>query len=122
MPTHLGFTVWMEVDGTKLEEYKIEQDESNSTVTCWVPCQSGKVRRIGSLDTFGNSWSSSGKEFRIGLQAPDPPRERNYTLAFKMDGRRVELIRRKMVRMEDPDVEPRYYESTSVSMMRSPGS
>ncbi|TEB33459.1 hypothetical protein FA13DRAFT_1730483 [Coprinellus micaceus] len=27
-----------------------------------------------------------------------------------MDGRRVELIRRKMVRMEDPDVEPRYYD------------
>ncbi|KAJ3545783.1 hypothetical protein NMY22_g2308 [Coprinellus aureogranulatus] len=110
MPIHLGFTIWMEVEGSKLKEFKIEHDESRKTVTCWVPCQSGKVSFSFLPEIAGFSPGPPGKEFRIGLNPPDLPRQHHYALAFKMDGRRVELIRRKTISKDDLDLEPRYYE------------
>lgn len=36
-----GFEAWIEVDGRKLEEFKIEMEWEK--VVCWVPCEAGKV-------------------------------------------------------------------------------
>jgi hypothetical protein len=36
-----GFEAWIEVDGRRLEEFKIEMEWEK--VVCWVPCEAGKV-------------------------------------------------------------------------------
>ena len=41
MPELKGFDVWVEVNGVRLEEYKIEA--SGDKVACWIPSEAGKV-------------------------------------------------------------------------------
>ncbi|TEB33410.1 hypothetical protein FA13DRAFT_1708225 [Coprinellus micaceus] len=40
-----GFEAWIEVDGRRLEEFKIEMEWEK--VVCWVPCEAGKEFAIG---------------------------------------------------------------------------
>ena len=41
MPKFAGMEVWIEMEGTRLEEYKVE--EEGDRIECWVPCEAGKV-------------------------------------------------------------------------------
>ena len=52
MPDIAGASVWLEIDGVRLEEFGVERDEGKKTVTCWVPCKTGKVRAYN----FGSSF------------------------------------------------------------------
>jgi hypothetical protein len=46
MPLHDSYDIYLEVDGTRLQEYDVAFDGSTRppTVSCWIPSQSGKVR------------------------------------------------------------------------------
>jgi hypothetical protein len=44
MPELKGFDVWVEVNGVRLEEYKVEA--SGDKVACWIPSEAGKVNRL----------------------------------------------------------------------------
>lgn len=45
MPQIGGLEVWIEMEGARLEEFGVERDDTSNTVTCWIPCQEGKVRQ-----------------------------------------------------------------------------
>ena len=44
MPELLGFDVWVEMERVKLQEYKAETSNNGTEVSCWIPCEAGKVR------------------------------------------------------------------------------
>ena len=45
MPNILGFDVALVMEGTRLEEYGVQESEESGipVVTCWVPSEAGKV-------------------------------------------------------------------------------
>jgi hypothetical protein len=44
MPEISGaLSVWLEIDGVKVQEFGVETNNEANVVTCWVPCQTGKV-------------------------------------------------------------------------------
>ncbi|KAF5342135.1 hypothetical protein D9611_002039 [Ephemerocybe angulata] len=77
MPELADISIWVEMEGVRLQEYGIERDETTNTVTCWIPCQ-------------------AGKEFRFGAYALGRSRRANYTLRFVLDGQNVNVSGKKV--------------------------
>lgn len=46
MPLLQDFEAWVEVGGTKLQEYKVEENATRTEAVCWIPCEPGKVSRL----------------------------------------------------------------------------
>ncbi|KZO90680.1 hypothetical protein CALVIDRAFT_387426 [Calocera viscosa TUFC12733] len=42
MPRLDDFEAWIEVEGARLDEYKVETDQAGKTVDCWIPSEAGK--------------------------------------------------------------------------------
>jgi len=42
MPRLGDFEAWIEVDGARLSEFRVEIDEHTQTVRCWIPSEAGK--------------------------------------------------------------------------------
>ncbi|TEB33444.1 hypothetical protein FA13DRAFT_1789893 [Coprinellus micaceus] len=83
MPDLLGFKVWIEMQGHKLEEYGPERTEGvEDEIACWVP---------GDIGAHQN--------FRVGLCIPPAPRTLNYVLVTYVDG---VAKRWSMFPMDDP--------------------
>ncbi|KAJ2932512.1 hypothetical protein H1R20_g4602, partial [Candolleomyces eurysporus] len=69
MPELKGFGVWVEVNGVRLEEYKVETGPDN--VACWIP-------------------SEVGKEFSIGFSVPlDRLVSTNHIVDLALDGKPI---------------------------------
>ncbi|TEB33457.1 hypothetical protein FA13DRAFT_154534 [Coprinellus micaceus] len=96
MPDIAGASVWLEIDGIRLEEFRVKRDESKQTVTCWVPCE-------------------MGKEFRFGVSlVENAPRKFHYRFRLNLDGTRIpsEVLPKRSVRKAEicsPD-NPTYFE------------
>jgi len=54
MPTHRGFSAWIEVEGRALPEYLVAIDDSATRVSCWISSEEGKVGR--SFRLVGRIW------------------------------------------------------------------
>ena len=50
MPKLLGFDVWVEMEGTKLQEYNTEANGNGTEISCWIPCEAGKVSLFDSAE------------------------------------------------------------------------
>ncbi|KAJ3545781.1 hypothetical protein NMY22_g2305 [Coprinellus aureogranulatus] len=96
MPQIAGATIWLEIDGQRLEEFGIERDDMTGTVTCWVPCKTGKA-------------------FRFGVSLKDSaPRKRHYRFGFNLDGKHIpsECLPKRTVRKHEActPAKPVYFE------------
>ncbi|KAF6755392.1 hypothetical protein DFP72DRAFT_896724 [Ephemerocybe angulata] len=76
MPELADISIWVEMEGARLQEYGIERDETANTVTCWIPCR-------------------AGKDFRFGAYALGGSRRVNYKLGFVLDGQKVHVSGKK---------------------------
>ena len=47
MPALEGFKAWIEVNGYTVREYGIDALDDETGVSCWIPCEIGKVRSRG---------------------------------------------------------------------------
>lgn len=52
MPTHRGFSAWIQVEGRTLPEYCVCIDKSATRISCWIPSEEGKA--------FTVCWSDHG--------------------------------------------------------------
>ncbi|RXW19613.1 hypothetical protein EST38_g6250 [Candolleomyces aberdarensis] len=69
MPELKGFDVWVEVNGVRLQEYKVETGPDNAA--CWIP-------------------SEVGKEFSIGFSVPlDRLVSTNHIVDLALDGKSI---------------------------------
>ena len=44
MPSLGGLDAWIEIEGTKADEFDIRTDRKEEVVTCWIASEVGKVR------------------------------------------------------------------------------
>ena len=96
MPKLLGFDVWVEMEGVKLPEYKAETKNDEREISCWIPCETGKVSHdfrtslrpiLCILLTMVHR-----QDFRIGCALPcERVRLTHHHLGFSLDGRRAHL-------------------------------
>jgi hypothetical protein len=94
MPQIGGLEVWVEMEGARLEEFGIERDDTSNTVTCWIPCQEGKVRNANLPRT--QLWLKHFKAFRLGM-VPQSPRVHNYTISLDFDGTRLDGVPHRLI-------------------------